>query len=255
MNPKGGQLRLRNPPIMEAVFDLTCSMPEGFAIENFEGSGGEALKSKYPQVKKAFMFEQTFGFQPGKDPNVGSKQTLRGLQFQTADGKQTVQFRTDGYSFHRLAPYTIFDDYLDEILSSWAVFCNLCKPVIVKMVSLRNINRIVTKSEGGKFDVQDYLRLCPRLPDEENLTFTGFLHTHQLLEPATGNMANVLLTSQPVIDGVSSLILDITAYRNVSHKPDSNDIWKADLPSLRRLKDEVFKNTLSEKCLNSYQPF
>jgi uncharacterized protein (TIGR04255 family) len=230
-------------------------MPDGFSVEHLEKVAGDILKATYPQVKRTFTFEQTFGFQPGKDPNMAAKQTLSGLQFQSADGIQTVQFRANGFSFHRLAPYTVLDDYLDEIIALWVTFCKLCNPSLVKMVSLRNINRIVTKLVDGKFDVEHYLRLCPRLPDEESLTFTGFLHTHQLLEPATGSLANVVLASQPIIDGVSSMVLDINAFRNVGHKPDSQEIWKIDLPLVRRLKDEVFKNTLSEECLKSYLPY
>lgn len=253
-NPVGAPLRLRNPPIVEAVFDLFCSMPDGFDIEKFEKPASDILRPKYPTVKKIHMLEQAFAYQMGKDPDILAKSTLRGFQFFSPDEKQVVQFRSDGFSFNRLAPYTILDDYLPDITDAWQVFNRLCKPTIVSRISLRNINRIEVKMVDQTVNLENYLRIRPHLPDEKNLTFTAFLNNHQLLEPSTGNMANIILTSQQALDQTLAIILDITAFNIVNTDPDSPAIWEKTLPSIRRLKDEVFKNTLSETCLKSYQP-
>jgi uncharacterized protein (TIGR04255 family) len=255
-NPQEVPLRLKQAPIVEAVFDLFCGMPDGFDIQKIAATAGDLLKTKYPKVKQSLMLEQSFTHQPGKEPAISSKSTLRGFQFFSADDKQIVQFRSDGFSFNRLAPYTVFDDYLPEIRASWEIFCKLCKPIIVTRISLRNVNQILTKVVDGKVQFENYLKICPHLPDEENLTFTGFLNNHQALEPSTGIRVNITLTTQTKIaDGDLPLILDIEAFKTVIYPSDSSAIWDTDLPSIRSLKDKAFKNTLSEQCLKSYQPY
>jgi len=248
-------LRLRKPPIVEAVFDLACSMPEGFDVQKIEAQAVTLLRHRYPTVRPALMLEQSFVQQPGKEPAMSSRQILRGYQFLSEDLTRIIQFRLDGFSFNKLAPYSVLGDYLPEIRESWEVFIRLCNPSLVTRVSLRNINRIQVKQDLVKVEIGDYLKVGPHLHDEKNLTFTGFLNHHQALEKSTGNHVNVITTTQAIGDGAPALILDIEAYRQVAYKPNATDIWENDLPSIRSLKDRVFSNTLTPECLKTFEPF
>ena len=248
-------LRLGKAPIVEAIFDLTCSMPEGFEVQKIEGEAHALLKHRYPTVRPTLLLEQSFVQHPGKEPAISSKQILRGYQFASDDGKRIIQFRSDGFSFNKLAPYTVLDDYLPEIEESWKVFLRICKPSLVTRVSLRNINRISVKADGTNVQLDSYLKIGPHLHDEKNLTFTGFLNNHQALEVSTGNRVNVITTVQGITADSASLILDIEAYRLDTREQEFPLRYGPKIFLLiRSLKDRVFSNTLTESCLKSFEP-
>ena len=184
---------------------------------------------------------------------MSARQGLQALQFFKEDLLQLVQVRQDGFSFNRLAPYSSLDDYLPEVHRSWELFRELAKPVRVRRVALRYVNRILLPLTAGRVELDDYLKIGPRLPDEDGLTLGGFLNQHSALETATGNMVNTILTSQPVENGFLPLIFDIEAVRLVQAEPNNWAEADSIIKSLRTLKNRVFWNTLSERCLKLFQ--
>jgi hypothetical protein len=98
-----------------------------------------------------------------------------------------------------------------------------------------------------------YLRIGPRLPDEDRLTFLSFLNQHAALERDTGNQVNIILTAQAEENGVLPLIFDIEASRAEAIEPEHWDALLADIHSLRALKNRVFRNPLTEQCLELFR--
>jgi uncharacterized protein (TIGR04255 family) len=56
------------------------------------------------------------------------KSALAAFQFLKNDEKQLVQFRNEGFSFNRLAPYTTLDDYLPQIKKNWEIYRIVAAP-------------------------------------------------------------------------------------------------------------------------------
>jgi uncharacterized protein (TIGR04255 family) len=152
-----------------------------------------------------------------------------------------------------LSPYTSLDDYLPEIERTWKLFVGIASPVQIRTVCLRYINRIMIPMPNKKVELMDYLKVGPRLPDEHNLTFTGFLNQHTAVESDTGNQVTIVLTAQPSEPKFLPLIFDITA---ASPKAGEVENWPwllGQIQALRALKNRVFRNTLTEQCLNLFQ--
>ena len=122
------------------------------------------------------------------------------------------------------------------------------------MVRLRYINRIQLPMSDGKVDLDQYLKLAPRLPDEEKLTFVGFFNQHSSVEPATGNQVNIVFATQPPTASELPIILDIEAFKVIEAEPTEWQSIAATIASLRSLKNLVFANSLTPKCLNLFQP-
>ena len=80
---------------------------------------------------------------PGELPALSIKHGVQALQFLQDDERQLVQVRVQGFSFNRLAPYTSLDDYLPEIKRTWGLYVDLVKPVQVRQIRVRYINRIL----------------------------------------------------------------------------------------------------------------
>lgn len=95
--------------------------------------------------------------------------------------------------------------------------------------------------------------MSPRLPDEAGLILRGFFHQHAAHSTATGHDANIVLTSQPPVDEKLPIIFDITVLAPRTLPIDSWDQVIGQVRSLRNLKNLIFANTLTEKCLNLFQ--
>ena len=246
--------RLLKAPIIEAVLDIDCDMPPGKEISTLEPAAHEKLRPQYPKVRRVFVQTHQIETPPGEVPKFKLHQAVHGLQFLSEDEKQLVQFRAQGYSFNRLAHYTSLDDYLPEIERTWRIFVAVAAPVQIRTVRLRYINRLMLPMpEKPPLQFEEYLKVCPRLPDEDKLTFTGFLNQHTAVENGTGNQVQIILMNQPAENKMLPLILDITAENNAPTEVENWPCLLARIQALRHLKNRVFCNTLTEKCLNQYQ--
>lgn len=246
-------LKLKNPPIVEAVLNIECDMPPNLELRALEGPAKKAFLPQYPKFKATFVKEHLLEAKLEVEPRVSVKQSLYGLQFFQADEKQLVQLRLQGFSFNRLAPYSTLDDYLSEIERTWSLFVHLSSPVQTKFVQLRFINRILLPAPDGKLDLDEYFRICPKLPDEERLSFVGFLNQHSAVENETGNHVNIILTAQPAENGKLPIIFDITATRGITTDPQKWGEILTIIQSLRGLKNRIFRNNLTERCINLFQ--
>lgn len=246
-------LKLKAPPIVEAVLDIDCDMPPTFDLAACEAAFRDALRDRYKKFRTQFMQALQVEAAMDRAPSVTTKQGIQAFQFLQEDEKQLVQVRPQGFSFNRLAPYSRLDAYLPEMERTWRLFLALAVPVQVRLVRLRYINRILIPLIGGRVDLDTYLRLGPRLPDEDKLTLVGFLHQYSALEADTGNQANILLTAQPPESDKLPVILDIDAFKTGESEPSDWTAIQLKIHSLRRLKNTVFEDSLTDQCLSLFQ--
>jgi len=246
-------LRLSHAPIVEAVLDLDCDMPPGQDIADLEVPAREGLRDRYPKVRTQFLQGYQIEQPARAEPPFSAHQSIQALQLLQEDEKQLVQVRAHGFSFNRLVPYTSLDDYLPEIERAWRLFVGLASPVQVRAIRLRYINRIPLPSVDDRVEMDDYLKLVPRLPDDDRLSLLGFLNQYTAIEHDTGNRVNIILTTQPRENDVVPIIFDIEAFREEAVAPDDWDSLLARIRSLRGLKNRVFVNTLTQKCLDLFR--
>jgi uncharacterized protein (TIGR04255 family) len=243
--------KLRNPPIVEAVVDIDCDLPPGFDLGALEAVSRTALRDQYPKFRVQMMQEHHVEMN-ADGLSTSTRQAVQALQFLREDEKQLVQLRVNGFSFNRLAPYTTLDDYLPEIERTWHIYSNLISPVQIRVVRLRYINRILVPM-APSIDLDEYLKLGPRLPDEDNLTLAAFLIQQVAIEKNTGHQVSLVLTAQAPAEDKLPIILDITVASNVNAEPDDWLAVMAAMAALRILKNRVFQNTLSDKCIQLFQ--
>ena len=111
--------RLRNPPIVEAVFDVDCDLPPGFDLVALEERSQALFQDRYPKFRTQLVQEHRIETKADAPPNTSSRLAVQALQFLHDDEKQLVQVRAQGFSFNRLAPYSSLDDCLPEIERTW----------------------------------------------------------------------------------------------------------------------------------------
>lgn len=248
------KLQLAHPPIVEAVLDIDCDMRPDFSLKDVETAARDALRDAYPELRFRRVIGQRIELREGSDSTITPMQEeLQAFQFVSADKKQLVQLRAQGFSFNRLAPYSSLDDYFPEIERTWQIFVGIVRPLQARVIKLRYINRILLPMPDGNVDLDEYLRLGPRLPDEDSMVLTQFIARNQAVEKTTGSEVSVSLASQPTENGHLPVILDIEAAIALDSDVLDWGTLENISKSLRGLKNRVFENTLTDKCLDLFR--
>ncbi len=245
-------LSLAHAPIVEAILELTCDLPPSTELQRLQDVAKEQLRAEYPKARRQTVQSHEFRKEGEKPAEVSVRQEVGALQFFAEDERQIIQFRREGYSFNRLAPFGSLDEYLPEIERTWEIFRKIVEPIQVRRIGLRFINRLPLPTINGR-ELNQYLKISPQLPDEETLEFIGFVNQHSAIEKDTGNQVNITLVMQLPEGETLPIIFDIDAFRMVAISPEDWPAIRSIVDSLRILKNRVFKRTLTEKCLNLFQ--
>lgn len=242
-------------PIIEAVVDIDCDLPNGVGHQALHLAAGDALRARYPKFRQQLIQQHVFKQEGNQPPEMQVNQGPGAMQFLTEDEKQLVQFRPNGFSFNRLAPYTSLDDYFPEIEATWKTFFELAQPVVIRKIGIRMINRILLPMDGGRVELGRYLAMPPRLPETGSpLMFLGFLDQQMALDPVTQNHANIVKTAEPHQGDKLPIILDVEVFHPCEIPPADWPEIRNRLDSLRSLKNRIFRNTLTPQCLSHFSP-
>ena len=245
--------KLDNPPIVEAVFDIECDLPANFKPKNIELAARKKWTRSYPKFRQQYLQEFEMK-QPDGMPEVSIKTGIvQALQFLKNDEKQLVQIRAHGFSFNRLAPYTSLDDYLPQIKSAWLTYIQLAKPIQIRMLRLRYINRFSLPFENQRIELDDYLNNDPRPADEKRMILSAFVNQYSAIDVSTGHQLVSVLTTQPPADGQLTLIFDNTVIVQEHIETGNWSYIRGKIQEMRELKNFIFRNTLKEKCLSRFQ--
>jgi uncharacterized protein (TIGR04255 family) len=245
-------LILAHPPIVEAVLDFDCDLPPSLDFASMQEIVKNSYSDKYPEFRLSFFQQAKIEAKSDAPPEMSVRRGIQAFQCFDETERQLVQVRAQGYSFNRLAPYTSLDDYLPEIQRTWNLFGKLMSPVQVRVIRLHYINRILLPLKNGQVDLKRYLRVGPR-PADVKLMMTGFLNQYAAVEKETGHQVNVVVTSQPAENNRLPIIFDNGVASVANVQPQDWNVILGKIQSLRDLKNRVFKNTLTEKCLNLFQ--
>lgn len=238
------------PPIIEAVIDIRAELSPDFQIENLAVIH-EQIKAAYPSREDVTMFQANIQFRP--EGKVNSAQTQLGYLFRSADKKQIVQVRTNGFTFSRLNPYESWNSLRDEARNLWAVYKRVAKPIRAIRVAVRYINRI--DIPFPMVDMRDYLRTFPEISPELPQVMAGFV-MHILIPIETFGGTLSLLEAAVPSPGpdISSINLDIDLFKESTADFDSDEkVWDL-LEHLRDKKNEIFEKCITDKARELFVP-
>lgn len=240
-------------PIIEAIVEIECNMPHGFSLDAVKQDAQRKFLESYPIERPHYVDEHRFEIQKDDQSEHSRKQMLVGFRFFSKDEKQIVQIKRSGFSFNRLAPYSTLDDYLDEIKRRWEEFVAIAKPLSLVRVELRYINRFLLPIENQTVDLSRYLTYSPRLPFEDKVSLRNFLHQYTFTDPSTAAEATTVLASQAIKDAEIPIILDIQVSKSMEHKPDDWNAVLNQIRALRKFKNQLFENNLTESCKHRFK--
>ena len=115
------QRHLDNAPIVEAVVDIKVKLPkhiDATALRQIHAS----ISNDYP--KKQELIQRDIKIEVGKLSPEAPTHDIRhyGYRYASADDKQVMQVRLDGFTFNKLKPYKTWEMFRDEARELYGIF-------------------------------------------------------------------------------------------------------------------------------------
>lgn len=237
---------LARAPITEAVIDFRVQLSEGFSIRGFEPAIARLVQS-YPGRAAIKTVHATVGLGE-TSARSDVKEGELGVLIKTADAKSLAQFRTNGFTFNRLEPYTGWEEVFSETIRLWKEYVEVAKPIAVLRLAARYINRL--KLPLPIEDLREYLTEPPRVPDGLPQRLKGYLTRIVIHDSARGHSAIVTQSFEPnPTDPERAIILlDIDAFQEVHLKPSESDEIHRVLAGIHDFKNEIFFKSITQKA-------
>ncbi|MDA2925099.1 TIGR04255 family protein [Acidobacteria bacterium AH-259-L09] len=241
---------LQNAPIIEAIIDFRVKLHAGFQAEQFSDLE-ERLRDRFPEVKRRNLLESHFGVKEGKPiPPTTKYKGLYGFFFKSEDGRSVAQFRTDGFTFSRLKPYTKWERVFPEAYELWNSYVELASPEFITRIGVRYINRLNIPVPIKEFT--QYLTAPPTVPEGLPRAVGNFLTRLVISEPETGIATNITQALEKVESDFATIILDIDTYKKKEFEIDDESI-KPTFEKLREIKNRVFFSSITEDTVRLFE--
>jgi uncharacterized protein (TIGR04255 family) len=243
---------LKHAPITEAVIDIRVKLSSTTDVKSIDFLF-EKIKSQYPVRQELRVSEFSFELKPDEDPIRTSKTRVNGYRYISADQKQIVQARLDGFTLSRLHPYTEWKDLRDEAKKLWQFYRGITKPEAITRVALRYINNLNMPFPINDFD--EYLTAPPLVPKELPQGISSFLTRVVVTEPTLG--INAIITQAlelvPPMPETNRLpvILDIDVFKQDPKGMEETAAWNT-IEQLRHFKNKVFDKSITPKLKETY---
>ncbi|OHB75842.1 MAG: hypothetical protein A2Z34_05435 [Planctomycetes bacterium RBG_16_59_8] len=236
-------------PITEAVIDIRVEPSPGLRLPDLEKLH-PLISSAYPQKRAHRAWEGILGTREDSVSMASKDHGVAWYSFWSADQRQVVAFRQDGFSFSRLRPYTRWEEFEPEAKRLWDIYARETKPLFVTRLALRYINVIDIPSQS--FDMNEYFTQPPQAPKgAPRSVMENFLSRIRLRLPESDASATVTHALAPKTDksvNITPILLDIDIFREVrSDRVYDASHWTG-IASLRDIKNAIFESSLTERA-------
>lgn len=243
------QRQLPNPPLREAVIDVRCLPPDGVTGESFAHVGRELGEGFEAEGQRILAFEGEIRINDGEAPvSVLPETTLRGYRYLAVDGTTVAQFRIDGFTFSKMAPYTDWDTVFPQALRLWELYLESAKPTGIPRLATRYINEMAF---DAPFDLNDYFTAGPTVPDEATGEIQAFFSRVTSYDPdsrLTHHVTQAFEGFRP--DGSAKIILDIDVFRVFEPplEPADSATFESTFQALREAKNKIFFSYITDRA-------
>lgn len=228
-------------PIKEAIIDIQIENPPSLTLANFE-----KVEMSPPQgyaERKPIMMGQLRGRLEGGVLTATAQQDQMGYAFVGGEGKHNVQFRMNGFTFSRLAPYQAWEQLRSEAKTLWNSYRKIVGAVPVVRVGLRYVNQLDLPMPIRDF--RDFIRIYPEISSDLTQQLAGFFLQVQIPQEDLGAMLILNETMVPPSGpNIASMVLDIYVFKEGLKLESDDDVWST-LETLRLRKNLIFEGCIT----------
>ncbi len=227
-------------PIKEAIIYIQIEDPSSLTLANFWKSISPPQGYAGPQK---VMMGQLRGQFEGGVPTATAKQDQIGYAFVGGEGKHVVQFRVNGFTFSRLAPYLTWEQLRDEAKRLWNSYRQIVGPLPIIRVGLRYVNQLDLPMPMR--DLRDFIRLYPEISSDLPQQVGGFFLQVQIPQADLGAM---LILNEAMVPppgpNVASIVLDIDVFSQGLKLESDDEVWNM-METFRLRKNLVFEGCIT----------
>lgn len=139
------------PPIQEVILQVDAELPR---------------PSRRPALLRRLGTRLEKGFVPSRaideieTSDAGEPVRVVGQEYRSASHKELVRARSNGFSFHRLPPYTSWEEWTPRAFLALEAYRGLTRPSRLMWMSVRYVNRIHVPTPA---ELRDYFRTYPEI--------------------------------------------------------------------------------------------
>ncbi len=217
---------LPKAPIAEAVIGIRAQAN----VEWNEEAVRSALSAKlpdYPDIESLKQVQIAAMFEPGVLPSQRQEESWYGLKATSADKRQIVQFKRDGFLFSRLAPYQDWNRFCDEAVRLWLVHAEVTRPAEIQRIGVRFINRMALGNDSSR--IREVLRTPPAPPEQVNVPIRSYFHQDDfdvVGHPYLLRRVQTIQEAKPTEPAGLFLILDIDVSVTGGFEPNIETVKK-----------------------------
>lgn len=216
--------------------------PDSF-LEALESVGG------FPDVQDLKQGSLTIQLSPEGNPESHVEEQVAGIRGITDDGLWIVQYRQDGMTFSRLAPYCHWNALSEKARRLARTFLHVTEAPHVERLALRYINHFRLPNR----DPTQFFVSLPSLPESLPLGVESFVSRITAREHEEDLSVHV---THAHLDDLAphgaGFILDIDAFAATRVSPDVDQFWGT-FDRLRDLKNNVFFSLITERNAELYE--
>jgi uncharacterized protein (TIGR04255 family) len=228
-------------PIKEAIIDIQIENPSSLALDNFEKL--EIPPQGYAGRQKVMMGQLRGQFERGILTATANQNQL-GYAFVGGEEKHVIQFKVNGFTFSRLAPYQTWEQLRNEAKTLWERYRQVVGPIPVVRVGLRYVNQLDLPMPIRDF--RDFIRFYPEISADLPQLMAGFFLQVQIPQEDLGAMLFLNGAMVPPSGpDVASVVLDIDVFKQGLKLESDGEIW--DMLEALRLR----KNLIFEACITN----
>ena len=241
---------LPHAPITEAIIDFRVKPRDDLNVRNI-AAVHSLIGTEYPKYEEKKLFEFEVGV-ADKVPLAKSRDTgIIAHWFRSKDLLNVAQFRRDGFTFNRLAPYTRWEQVFADASQLWRIYVEVTNPLEVSRIAVRYLNRLSFPTALA--ELSKYLTAPPSLPKNVTPSQLGAFFTRLVIVCPDNNIAvNVVQAPESQMESNPiQMILDIDAY--CSHNTDDVMGVLAEFEKLRQVKNQVFFDSLTPEAIKLFE--
>jgi len=240
MTPPKVRRHYARAPIAEAVIDVHVDNDRAVSIEKVEQLA-DSLKSEFGTRLPLHQLQMGFQVNPNGETEFSKEQQVLGYRLDRAG--RVLQFRTNGFTYSHLPPYTDWTTFSTEAEKYWSVYTKEMCPSRASRVAVRMINRVPLPD--GDIRLDSCLNLYPTIPDSLPSDLQSLAMQLQLPMKHVDDAAFAVLQlyNAPPTSESRSIMLDIDF---IIQRSISIDEVFSTLNVLGDAKDDIFESCITD---------
>ena len=220
------------PPVREAIIQIAIDPPPEADSSQMFGALADGLGDQFAA-----------GVSIQADANDIVNGGGPGLEYRALSGDSLVRARLGGFSFHRLPPYTSWEEWTPRAYELLEIYLAASRPTAITRVGVRYLNYVALSTAG---DLSHYFNTYPEIAPGIPPTVAGFFMQVTIPHPDPGNYV-VLRQAMipPPENAVAQIVLDIQALRILAAPPQSD--LKPIIASLHDIEIETFERCITNR--------